>query len=238
LKEVTMSTQSRLVKIIWKWITPAAALAALGLAAFLYFHSPGQKHYHLSFTAGNALGVRHELAQRLKKEASQRALELSITPSHGSEQSLDWVNSRKVDMALVQGGLSSKGRPNVRQVATLHVEPMHLAVKRELAANGNTSLLALRGKTINLDEVGSGTRSLAIAILEFVGLHPRDRDPVNGYVPLTFDRQRLFAEQDTSKLPDAVFLVSSLPSPTTRYLVTKHGYRLLPLLFAEALSLE
>src|SRR5262249_6368418 len=35
-----------------------------------------------------------------------------------------------------------------------------------------------------------------------------------------------------------VFLVSSLPSSTTRYLVTKHGYRLVPLPFADALAME
>src|SRR5262249_39970032 len=80
--------------------------------------------------------------------------------------------------------------------------------------------------------------TLATAILEFVGLQPRERDPVHGYVPLNFARQRLFEEQDTTRLPDAVFLVSTLPSSTTRYLVTKHGYRLVPLPFAEALSLE
>src|SRR5262249_19729205 len=160
-------------------------------------------HFRLSLTAGNVRGVRHEFAHRLKKEASARALELTINPSNGSEEALDWVNSRKVDIALVQGALSPTNRPNVRQVASLHVEPMHLAVKKELVANGNTSLLALRGKSIDLDQVGSGTRSLAIATLEFVGLQPKDRDPVNGYVPLTLDRRRLFEEQDTSKLPDA-----------------------------------
>jgi TRAP-type uncharacterized transport system substrate-binding protein len=123
-------------------------------------------------------------------------------------------------------------------VAALHVEPLHLAVKKELAADASASLMALGGKTVNLGEVGSGTHSLAFATLKFVRLKPRDSDPVRGYIPLTMDRQDLFAEKDTTRLPDAVFLVSSLPSSTTRYLVTKHGYRLVPLPFAEALALE
>jgi hypothetical protein len=52
------------------------------------------------------------------------------------------------------------------------------------------------------------------------------------------DRERLFAEKEATRLPDAVFLVSSLPSPTMRYLVTRHDYRLVALPFGEALALE
>jgi TRAP-type uncharacterized transport system substrate-binding protein len=233
-----MLARTKLVRLIWKWVAPFVALAALGLACFFYFYSPGQKTYRLSLTAGNALGTRHQMAQRLQKEVFQRGLVFALQPSQGSEQALDWINDGNMDVALVQGGLTTAGRPNVRQVATLDIEPLHLAVKKELAADAATSLMALGGKTVDLGEVGSGTHSLAIATLEFVGLKPRDTDPVRGYIPVTLDRQHLWAETDTNRLPDAVFLVSSLPSSTTRYLVTKHGYRLVPLPFAEALALE
>src|SRR5262249_58441272 len=90
------------------------------------------------------------------------------------------------------------------------------------------NLSALHGKTVDLDEFGSGTHSLAVAILQFDGLEPRDRDPERGYVPVSLARQDLFAETDPARLPDAVFLVSTLPSPTASYLVIKHGYRLVP----------
>jgi TRAP-type uncharacterized transport system substrate-binding protein len=215
-----MSARNKLVKLIWKWVAPLVAVAALALACFFYFYSPAQKNYRLSLTAGNALGTRHQLAQRLQKEVFQRGLVFALQPSRGSEQALDWVNDRTVDVALVQGGLTTAGRPNVRQVATLHIEPLHLMVKKDLAA-ASAHLRALGGKTVNLGDVGSGTHSLAMATLEFVGLKPRDSDPVHGYIPLTLDRQHLFAEKDTARLPDAIFLVSSLPSATTRYLVTK-----------------
>jgi TRAP-type uncharacterized transport system substrate-binding protein len=233
-----MPAQSRLVKILWKWVAPVVAVAALALACFFYFYSPGQKNYHLRLTAGNVLGVRHVLARRLQKEAGGRGLTLEVQPSKGSEEGLDWVNTRKVDVALVQGGLSPAGRPDVRQVATLQIEPMHLAVKKELVSAASASLMALRGKTVDLEEVGSGSHSLALAVLEFVGLRPRDHDPVHGYVAVSLNRQQLFDAPDTSRLPDATFLVSPLPSSAMRYLVTKHGYRLVPLPFAEALALE
>jgi TRAP-type uncharacterized transport system substrate-binding protein len=233
-----MSAPNNLLRFILKWITPFAALAALVLACFVYFYSPGSKRFQLTGTAGNARGMRHQLAQRFQEEIASRGLSLTLLPSQGSEQALDWVNEHQVDLALVQGGLTSAGRANVRQVATLQIEPMHLAVKKELAADVSRSLTALRGKTVDLEEVGSGTHSLGLAILQFVGLQSADGDATRGYIPLSLDRERLFAESNTSRLPDAVFLVSTLPSSTTRYLVSKHGYRLVPLPFAEALALE
>jgi TRAP-type uncharacterized transport system substrate-binding protein len=230
-----VSVRNTLSKLLWKWLAPVAALAT---ACVLYFHSPGHRSYGLTLTAGNALGARHRLAERLQKYASEQGLTFAIDPSQGSEQALDWVNERKADVALVQGALAAAGRPHVRQVASLNVEALHLAVKRDLAARVSANLMALGGKTLDLGEPGSGTQSLALAILEFVGLQPRDRDPVHGHLSINLDRQHLFGEQDASRLPDAIFLVASLPSSTTRYLVTQHGYRLVPLPFAEALALE
>jgi TRAP-type uncharacterized transport system substrate-binding protein len=233
-----MSVRRKLVKVLWKWATPLVGLAALGLAVYFYFHSPEPRAYHLRLTAGNAVGMRHHLALRLRSDVAQRNITFDLIPSSGSEEALDWVNRREVDAALVQGALTSAGRPNVRQVAALHLEPMHLAVKKELFKDASVSLTALRGKTVDLDQVGSGTHTLARAILEFAGLRPRDQDPAGGYVPVSLDRKELFAEQETDRLPDAVFLVSSLPSPTVAYLVTQHGYRLVPLPFAEAFALR
>jgi TRAP-type uncharacterized transport system substrate-binding protein len=214
-----MAAQFSLVKVLWKWVAPIAGLTALGLALYFYFHSPTQRSYRLRLTAGNELGTRHQLAMHFQSEAVQQNLAFDLVPSAGSEQALDWVNTRKVDVALVQGGLTADGRSNVRQVATLHVEPMHLLVKKELFRDTASSLAALRGRTIDLGEIGSGTHSLATAILDFVGLQPRDRDPTGGYIPLSVNRQHLQAEHDTARLPDAVFLVSSLPSATSAYLL-------------------
>jgi TRAP-type uncharacterized transport system substrate-binding protein len=233
-----MSLQRRLVKILWKWVAPVAGLTAIALAIFFYFHSPGPKSYRLRMTAGNPIGMRHQLATRLQEDVKRQNLTLVVVPSAGSEEALDWVNSRQVDAALVQGGLSPAGRPNVREVAALHVEPMQLLVKNELFKETSTSLTALRGKTVDLSEIGSGTHALATAILEFAGLRPNDQDPAGGYIPLFLNRKEMYSEQDTARLPDAVFLLSTLPSPTSTYLVTRHGFRLVPLPFAEAFALS
>ena len=59
-------------------------------------------------------------------------LSLRIVGTRGSLEALSRVDSGELDLALVQGGLDPKFHPNVRQVAALHVEPMHLLVKEEI----------------------------------------------------------------------------------------------------------
>jgi TRAP-type uncharacterized transport system substrate-binding protein len=231
-----MSLQSKLVKVVWKGVAPIASVAALGPAVCLDFHSRAPRTYLLRMTAGNAVGMRHQLALRLQGEVIRRNLVFELVPSAGSKQALAWVNRREVDIALVQGGLTSAGRPNVREVAALHVEPMHLLVKNELSREASTSLTALRGKSVDVSETGSGTHSLATASMEFVGLRPPDQDPAGGYRVISLDRKQLFAEEVTARLPDAVFQMSSLPSPIANYLVTRHGYRLVPLPFVEVFA--
>jgi hypothetical protein len=64
----------------------------------------------------------------------------------GSEEALDLVNSGKVDCAFVQGGLGVGDRPNVRLVAMMQIEPLHLLVRKELAEKVADHLTALDGR--------------------------------------------------------------------------------------------
>jgi TRAP-type uncharacterized transport system substrate-binding protein len=233
-----MSTQTKLVRAFWKWVAPLAGLGALGLAVFFFFHSAGQRSYRLRITAGNRLGMRHQVAQMLQGELAHQGIELELHETHGSEEALDQVNARTLDAALVQGGLKSNGRPAVRQVLPLHMEALHLLVKVEWLDKVSQHLGALEGKRVGLSETGSGTHSLAVDVLAFAGLHPRDADHPRGYVPVEMSRQKMLAEKDRARLPDAFLLVSLLPSPTAHYMVDKHRYRLVPLPFAEAFGLE
>jgi TRAP-type uncharacterized transport system substrate-binding protein len=233
----TKATRTSLRKVFWVWVAPVAGLAALALAVYLYCRSPQQRTYHLSMTAGNPLGMRHNLARMLRAEALSHGIQLELHGTKGSDDALDQVDRHDLDVALVQGGLQKKGWSHVRQVATLHVEPLHLLVKKELFEKVSAHLAALDGKTVNLSEAGSGTHDLAVEVLAFVGLHPRGAGRSGGYIPMALSRQQLYATKDAARLPDAFFLVVSLPSPAVKYLVGRHGYRLVTLPFGEAFGL-
>jgi TRAP-type uncharacterized transport system substrate-binding protein len=233
-----MWTRKRLLNIAAKYVAPLLGLGALALAVYFYFYSPSLSNQRLRASAGNKLGTRHRLAELLQDEVARQNLHLELHETAGSEQALDQINDHTLDVALVQGGLLSDGRPNVRQVLPLHLEAMHLLVKNDLYEVAAKNLGALEGKTVSLSEIGSGTHSLATEILAFAGLRSRSPDHPKGYIPIELRRQELFAEQHRDRLPDAILLMSLMPSTTARFLVMHHGYRLVPLPFGEAFALE
>jgi TRAP transporter TAXI family solute receptor len=201
------------------------AVAAMTAGFFLY-RGLGSNSYRLRMSAGDALGHRHALAEVLAAEASKRRLTLDLLPTLGSAESLDDVASGRLDVALVQGGLAA--RPEVREVAVLVPEPLHLLARSEIVDGG---LAALRGARLNLGTSGSGTRRLALQTLERTGLKPGDYH----------DERATYAELEqmsAAELPDAVFLVSSLPARFAEWIVSERGYRLMPLPFGESMVLR
>jgi TRAP-type uncharacterized transport system substrate-binding protein len=210
----------------------ALGLTAIGLAVSFWLHDPLGRPVHLRLTAGQEEGTRHRIAQELRREAARRGLILDLHPTAGSSEALRALEAGQVDVALVQGGLEMRDSPVLRQVATLHVEPLHLLVKEEIHRDVARSLAGLRGKVVNLGEPGSGSRLLASDVMAFSGLTSGSDFAASdlGYADLE-------RETDRSRLPDAIFTVSTLPSPIVRRLVTRHAYRLVPLPFLEAFTL-
>ncbi len=229
---------SKFRRRMWQSSVLAAGLFAIGLAAYLYFRKPAERHYRLTVTAGSVQGTRHELAELLRDELAASGLAFDVRESVGSEQALDWVNSGAIDAALVQGGLRVENRPHVRQVIALQIEPLHLLVRKELFEEVAKNLTALEGHTVDLGEEGSGTHTLATDVLEFSGLAIRGPDSPKGCIPKSLSTQQLMAAKQASDLPDAIFLVSPLPARVASHLVTHHGYRLVPLPFGEAFALK
>ena len=203
------------------------AAACLLLSAFFLFQNVRPRTYFLKITGGDALGRRATLAKLLAAEGDAHSLQITVRETSGSVEALKAIESGHLDAALIQGGIPAP--PHVHLVAALALEPMHLLVKKEIAAGG---LNGLRGKRINLSTKGSGTRLAALAILKFAGLSPG--------ADFT-DEDKPYSELELSAydaLPDAVFTISLLPSPIADYLVRKHGYRLIPLPFGEAIALR
>jgi TRAP-type uncharacterized transport system substrate-binding protein len=207
-------------------------VAALCLAAFFALRQPQERPLRLRITAGHEGGTRHRIAQALRREAAHRALAIELRAVAGSETALQALESGHVDAAFVQGALDMVEHPGLRQVAALHVEPLHLLVKEEIHGAVAHSLSALHGKVVNLGEHGSGTYLLATDLMAFSGL--RATTDYTGTARSYADLER---ETERSRLPDAAFTVSTLPSPIARHLVTKHRYRLAPLPFREAFAL-
>src|SRR5262245_37016418 len=228
-----MKSRQSIWVLVRDWSAAMLGLAVLAVGIRFLAQPTHGKNRALTLTAGQASGQRSLIAELLAEEARRNGLEARVQETAGSEAALDQVNEGKLDVALVQGGLGLGNRANIRQVGALHVEPLHLLVKKEHFDKVSENLAALKGKVVNLSEPGSGTYTLALEVLQFAGLQPS-----KDFTPSTLGYKALLAESDRAKLPDAAFMVQSLPSPVARHLVTRKDYRIVPLSFAEAFSLD
>ncbi len=236
---MTRSTRTRNIRPE-RWLPGLGLLAVLAVSLWLAWNAwegPAATH-HLKITGGRLPGPKQRLAEVLGRESSRLGVRLTVRDCPGSVESLDQVNDGLVDTALVQGGLNSSRWTNVRQVAALHVEPLQLVVRREIFAEVEKNLRALKGRTVTLGEPGSGSEILAREVLAFVGLRAGSPGSPGDYTPMPLSHRQLLEIKAPAQLPDAVITVSSLPTPMVRHLVSAFGYRLVPLPFGEAFALE
>lgn len=220
----------------------ALLVLAIGLLAtgiFFWFGASSKTQViKLQMTAGDGSGLRHRLAMEFSREAAKSGIQISVEPTEGSESALERLSNAEFDIALVQGGLTTLAESPIRQLSALHIEPLHLLVKsdlhREISEKGLTQLA---GHKVNLGAIGSGTNSLATEVLRFAGLRPQGEMGGKRYRPNSLNYAELM-NANLAELPDAVFTVSTLPSPIADFLTDKHEFRLVPLMFGDALSLE
>lgn len=215
----------------------AGAIACLLFLAWSFVPTSSAPH-NITISAGSRGGLRHAFAELLMQRARAMGLSIDMIETRGSGDALAAIATGKVDVALVQGGLAMGAPTTLRQIAALQVEPLHLVAKAEFADAIAADLEALRGHTVNISDPGSGTHRLALEVLWFTGVLPlgETRDERIRFTTLGPDA----LDQITTRAdaPDAVFLVSAMPSPTIRRLVREFDYRLVSLPFSEAFSLD
>ncbi len=207
-----------------RWLA-AAALLTLIAAGWLLYRGISDRPGLVRLSAGDPLGHRHHIAEHLQASTGA-GLRLELVPTKGSEDALEKLATGELDAALVQGGLQAAG--NVRQLASLIDEPLHLLVKREYLPKGIDSL---RGKRINLGPVGRGTRTTSLAALAAVDLSP------GNYVDSALSYGEI-AKLSAEDLPEAIFLVSAIPADAAMTLVHAHNYRLMPLPVGDSMQVR
>ena len=204
-------------------IVIVAALLGVG-ASFLYDVLPRQ--YALSITGGDILSNRHYLARMLQKEAANNGVALTLDPMSGSKEALLAVNEGRLDLAIIQDGLENK-YPNVRHVAYVAPESLHLLVHRD-----TKEISDLQGSRINLGSVQGGTRIVAKQVLEFSGLEAGVQ-----YVETNFSAEELL-HMRADKLPQAIVIASFAPSDVVEFLVKERDFVLLEIPFPASLALR
>lgn len=215
----------------------AGTIACVLFLAWSFVPS-GSRTHSLSLAVGSRGGLRYAFGELLARRARAVGLVIRSVETRGSGDALESVASGTIDFAFVQGGLSIDRHSAIRQIAALQVEPLHLIAKSEFADAITADLDALRGHTVNLSDPGSGTHRLALEVLWFAGVLPLGETQDDRIRFSTLGPDQLDDIATRAELPDAAFLVSAMPSPTVRRLVREFDYRLIPLPFSEAFSLD
>jgi TRAP-type uncharacterized transport system substrate-binding protein len=245
-----MNKLRHFLRFLWKHPLALGVLLLAGVTHYLLWDTLFPKQYCLSITPGSPGTRRTKVARALADQLRNGRVKLRVIATVGSEEALGKVNRHELDLALVQGGLSVQGLENVRQVAALYTEPLHLLVRKDLEAAVAQDLTALKGKRVNLCQHGSGTYLLSRAVLHFAGLRAAEVGCPGDYAPVTLAKNELAELGEKilaappgrrpellKQLPDAIFLVESMPSDVAQVLVRAADYRLVALPFADAFSL-
>ncbi len=214
--------------IATRYVLIVLILLSLGISIYFYWRGIQGNTYQLRMSAGSLHGRRTDIARALVEEANAPGIFIEIEGTQGSGEALQKVSEGRLDIALIQGGIETL--PNVQQVAVLQREPLHVLVKPGLDSLG---LNGLRGRRLNLSSPGSGSNLLSKEVLAFAGLSEETYTETN----LSYSQiAQLPRDSSMSQLPDAFFMVSSLPSGQAEILVKEYGYRLMEIPFGAAFS--
>ncbi len=219
----------------------ALACVAFAVAGFLYWKSIPSLPDHTTLTAGPNITSRALIARALVEELSRRGLSTQLVESADTMAELDAAQTREIDFAMVSGVVELGDYPELREVAPLFFEALHLLVKDEVAASFDDGTLdGLRGRRVDFGPSRSATALLTGEVLRFARI-PCTPAPT----PTTCGAEQfelaalidLVGRGDRDALPDAIFHLASVPSRIALELIEKHGYTLVPIPFANAFRL-
>ena len=172
-------------------MAPIAGVLLLAVAAYHFAKVYRPSAIELRCSGRTASAASSRLAERIVAEVRAAGINLELVAAHNSREICAAVDHGLLDLGVVLGGFPSGQFQNVRQVASLGVEPLHLLVRGELAKSGKPTLQAVKGRSVYLGELGSNGASLAEDVLKFAGLVAKDAHGVGDYDAVTMGEQEL-----------------------------------------------
>jgi uncharacterized protein len=163
---------------VWVVFLPSC-LVALALFFWLGWGVFPPSPTHITITSGAKDGMYYTHAQRYAQAFREYGLTVDVLESAGSAQNIERLRDTKnsAQVGFVQGGfgqidraIPSEGRTNIQTIANVDVEPVWIFSRNKDV----DSLLQLQGMRVSIGQVGSGSRLVAIKLLEQVRLEPKD----------------------------------------------------------------
>lgn len=223
-------------RIIYSTGFGVLVLVLAGVGVFYYQRAQDAKPTVLRIGYGSGGPVRRQFLEHLARHGKARNLDIRLVVTAGSAETLAMIDRGETDLGLITGAIEDEQAERVLEIMPLYMEPLQLLVKASLYGAVAADFGQLRGRTIALDGRQSATNLVASELLRFIGLI--DGRGTRHYSPVHLEQPALVAITDLESLPDAIFQIGGLPSPTVRHFIVEHDYRLVPLPFGSSFSLE
>jgi TRAP-type uncharacterized transport system substrate-binding protein len=201
-----------------------ASLCCLAIFWFIYSAPPRV----ITLTSGPAGSPFEANAVKYRAFLEKKGMKLSILPSQGSLENLERLENPRypVDVGFVQGGLAGTNTDGLVSLGSISYEPLLIFYRSETPV---TRLAQLAGKRLAVGAEGSGTRFLALALLQTNGIVP------GGSTTLEALDAGEAADALLAGRVDAAFLTSdSASSQTMRLLLRSSSVRLMSFEQADA----
>jgi TRAP transporter TAXI family solute receptor len=227
----------KLTRKQWQLIS-AAFVAALLIAIWLIarYLSPAPPRT-LQMTTGATDGAYHQAALKYQQYLADNGVNLELATSDGSVQNLERLHAG-TPVGFVQGGLgllsidplkSDEDTP-LRSLGVIGYEPIWIFTRSaELSKQLDQGLDALGGKKIAIGAVGSGTRKVALELLQSYGVNDQR-------ATLSPDSGLAAAKLLADGALDAVFLIASPQAPAVQRLLGTPDIQVAALTHAEGLT--
>ena len=212
-------------KDVFKIGLPALLVLAAGFYVAFLFVAPAPPS-HLTLATGGSNGAYQKFGEAYQRHLAEEGVRLDIQATGGSLENLALLEEPDsgIDVAFVQGGIGKpEDHPDLISLAALYFEPVWVFTRGVERA---TRLSALEGKRIATGAEGSGTREVAVALLQANEL----TEPPTRLLPLGGAEA---AEALTSGSVDAAFFVAGTSSKLIADLLHAEGVHLMHFARAE-----
>jgi len=149
----------------WPVVAITVTAVAMVFGAIVIFRSMPPRM--IVMATGSEGGTFYDVGERYRAVLANAGVEVRLVPTAGSAENLALLLDPHsgVSVGLVQGGtIGAEASSKLESLGTVFYEPMWVFHKRGLG-NNNKGFVDLRGRTISVGPVGSGTRALSLELL-------------------------------------------------------------------------
>jgi len=209
---------------------PVALIVGAAFWAAYKFVKPAPPRTVVMSTGGEG-GAYHAFAQRYRAILARDGVRLELRSSSGAVENLARLRdpAAGVSLAFMQGGVGSAAdAPELVTLGSVYYEPLWVFYRGKETLD---RLSQLKGKRIAIGPEGSGSRQLALALLEATGM----AGPAGDLADLGGTAA---ADALAAGRVDAAFLVAGPEAASVRRLVGAPGVRLMTFSRADAYAMR